>query len=125
MSRLRVAKKMVDSRTIRMSVRQPGETGEELKKLIDGRDNDEIIRYLESQSSDCMKYFKVILLDLVVLLVSKNAVALLDYILICYSFFQSAVLQLTVLNDPETLSSILSWGEKLGLTPGTGGEHQE
>ena len=70
-----------------------------------------------------MKYFKVILLDLVVLLVSKNAVALLDYILICYSFFQSAVLQLTVLNDPETLSSILNWGEKLGLTPGTGGEH--
>ena len=38
-------------------------------------------------------------------------------------FFQSAVLQLTVLNDPETLSSILNWGEKLGLTPGTGGEH--
>ena len=49
-----------------MSLRQPGETGEELKKLIDGRDNDEIIRYLESQSSDCMENFKVILLDLVV-----------------------------------------------------------
>ena len=30
------------------------------------RDNDEIIRYLESQSFDCMEYFKVILLDLVV-----------------------------------------------------------
>ena len=67
MRRLRVAKTMVNSRTIRMSLRQPGETGEELKKLIDGRDNDEIIRYLEPQSSDGMKYFKVILLDLIVL----------------------------------------------------------
>ena len=81
MSRLRVAKKMVDSRTIRMSVRQTGETGEELKKLIDGRDNDEIIRYLESQSSECMKYFKVILLELIVLLVSKTR-SLLDYIIV-------------------------------------------
>ena len=76
MSRLRVAKKMVDSRTIRMSVRQPGETGGELKKLIDGRDNDEIIRYLESQSSNCMNYFKVIL-GIVVLVVRKKFIAML------------------------------------------------
>ena len=61
MSRLRVANAMADSRTIRMSMRQPGETGEELKKLVDGRDNDEIIKYLESQSSESLEYFKVIL----------------------------------------------------------------
>ena len=80
---------MADSRTIRMSLRCAEDTGEELKKLIDGRDNDEIIKYLESQSSECMKYFKVILLDVILLLVKEKKIALLDYFLywFCISFF--------------------------------------
>ena len=37
-------------------------------------------------------------------------------------YCQFAVLQLTVLNDPETLESVLNWAEEKSLTPATGGD---
>ena len=65
MSRLKVARTMAESRTIRMSMRhEPGEMEQGLKKLIDERDNDDIIKYLESQSSNSNEQFKVILHDI-------------------------------------------------------------
>eukprot|EP00092_Neocalanus_flemingeri_P012459 GFUD01013432.1.p1 GENE.GFUD01013432.1~~GFUD01013432.1.p1 ORF type:complete len:765 (-),score=167.64 GFUD01013432.1:60-2354(-) len=62
-----------------------------LKKLIEERDNEAIINFIDSHSSDRNEKFK------------------------------SSVHQLTVWNDPETLQSILTWGEKKSLTPATGG----
>ena len=49
------------SRTIRTSLRQPGDISEHLKRLIEGRDNEEIISFLEEseQSSDSHEHFKV------------------------------------------------------------------
>ena len=49
------------SRTIRTSLRQPGDISEHLKGLIEGRDDAEIISFLEEseQSSDSHEHFKV------------------------------------------------------------------
>ena len=47
------------SRIIRTSLRQSGEISDHLKKLIEGRDNDEIIDYLESQRSSNFQEYKV------------------------------------------------------------------
>eukprot|EP00092_Neocalanus_flemingeri_P034837 GFUD01037911.1.p1 GENE.GFUD01037911.1~~GFUD01037911.1.p1 ORF type:complete len:776 (+),score=151.98 GFUD01037911.1:147-2474(+) len=83
-------KVMRDARTLTMSMRQPAEKMEQtLKKLIEARDNDGIIRFLESHSSNRTEEYK------------------------------SSVLQLTVRNDPETLHSVLTWGEKMSMTPAT------
>ena len=60
MNRLKVERPMADSRTIRTSMREPEDIGQELKTLIDGRDNDEIINFLEIQSSfQVQEQFKV------------------------------------------------------------------
>eukprot|EP00092_Neocalanus_flemingeri_P022995 GFUD01024927.1.p1 GENE.GFUD01024927.1~~GFUD01024927.1.p1 ORF type:complete len:782 (-),score=177.44 GFUD01024927.1:193-2538(-) len=76
-----------------MSMRQPAENIERvLKKLIEERDNEAIINFIDSYSSDRNEKFK------------------------------SSVHQLTVWNDPETLQSILTWGEEKSLTPATGGD---
>ena len=60
MSRLKIKRTLADSRTIRTSMREPEDIGQELKTLIDGRDNDEIINFLEIQSSfQVQEQFKV------------------------------------------------------------------
>eukprot|EP00092_Neocalanus_flemingeri_P076011 GFUD01094242.1.p1 GENE.GFUD01094242.1~~GFUD01094242.1.p1 ORF type:complete len:767 (-),score=165.01 GFUD01094242.1:60-2360(-) len=93
MKRQMELKTMKNARTLTMSMRQPAEKMEQtLKKLIEERDNDAIIGFLESHSSN------------------KN------------EGYRSSVLQLTVLNDPETLHSILTWGKEKSLTPATGGD---
>ena len=118
MNRLKVERPMADSRTIRTSMREPEDIGQELKTLIDGRDNDEIINFLEIQSSfQVQEQFKVF--SLARLIYSPDCMVSYKYKIIPFS--SRLVLQLSVLNDPETLSSILTWGEKIGLTPERGG----
>ena len=54
------------SRIIRVSLRQSGEISEHFKRLIDSRDDDEIISYLEAEQSSRNQDFKVgsLLVDL-------------------------------------------------------------
>ena len=84
----------------------------ELKTLIDERDNDDIINYLETQSSSSRDNFKVI--------ITSHVFFIMGWLKTISP--QSTVLQLTVLNDPETLQSILTWGKEKSLTPATGGD---
>ena len=59
MKELRTFRGGPSSRIIRTSLRQSGEISDQLKKLIDGRDNDDIISYLESQRSSNFQEYKV------------------------------------------------------------------
>ena len=105
-------KAMAHIRTMRMSVRLPVENmKKDLMKLISERHDEDIINFLETQSSDIGVSFNV-----------SISVKSIELLMLTY-FYKATVLQLTVLNDPDTLKSILTWGKNNNLTPTTGGEY--
>ena len=59
MNRLRSLRTFSGSRIIRISLRQSGDISEHFKRLIDSRENDEIVSYLEAEQSSGNQDFKV------------------------------------------------------------------